>query len=149
MNVELVNPCVEGTKQVLSMFTIDSKMGKASVKNKPFEDKINVSINIIGEYTGTVNYAFNKDVALFLASKMMYMDIVELDDISKSAIRELCNMISGTIATLFSNNGNIIDIKPPVLEETYGSCEVDKFISVPLELDASKLLELNLWLEKA
>lgn len=149
MNVEIINPFIQGTKQVLTTVCgVDSKMGKVSVKTKPFEDKMNITIGIIGEIKGKVNYAFNLDVALFIASKMMFMEVTALDDISKSAICELSNMISGAIATVFSNSGKIIDITPPKFEENYGNCEVDKFISIPLEIEPGKVFEIDVWIEE-
>ncbi|WP_250277330.1 chemotaxis protein CheX [[Clostridium] colinum] len=149
MNVEVINPFIQGTKQVLAtVCNLDSKMGKVSIKSKPFEDKINISIGIVGDIKGKVNYAFDLNVALFIASKMMFMEVNTLDDISKSAICELSNMISGAIATIFSNNGKVIDITTPKLEENYLNCDVDKFVSIPLELEAGKIFEIGVWIEE-
>lgn len=149
MNVEVVTPCIEGTKQVLAMFSVNAKMGKAVLKEKPFDDKFNVTIGIIGDYTGSVIYGFGDDVALFLAGKMMGSPISNLDEISLSAIKELCNMVSGTIATLFSKNEEIIDIRPPKFSHDYASCDLPKFISIPFNLGDGMEMELNLWLEKS
>ncbi len=149
MNVEVINPFIQGTKQVLStVCNLDSKMGKVSIKNKPFEDKLNITIGIIGDVKGKVNYAFDLSVALFIASKMMFKEITFLDDISKSAICELTNMISGNIATIFSNSGKVVDITPPKLEESYVNCDMAKFISIPLEIGVGKIFEINVWIEE-
>ena len=149
MNVEVINPFIQGTKQVLStVCNLDSKMGKVSIKNKPFEDKLNITIGIIGDVKGKVNYAFDLSVALFIASKMMFKEITFLDDISKSAICELTNMISGNIATIFSNSGKVVDITPPKLEESYANCDMAKFISIPLEIGVGKIFEINVWIEE-
>lgn len=149
MNVETINPFIQGTKQVLhTVCNVESQMGKVSVKAKPFEDKLNITIGIIGEIVGKVNYSFTEDVALFIASKMMFMEITALDDISKSAICELANMISGGIATVFSNNGKVIDITPPKFEENFANCELEKFISIPLEIVPGKIFEIGIWIEE-
>lgn len=149
MNVEVINPFIQGTKQVLTtVCNVESKMGKVTIKNKPFQDKLNITIGIIGDVKGTVNYSFDLSVALFIASKMMFMEVNALDDISKSAICELANMISGGIATVFSNAGKVIDITPPKLEENYSNCTLQKFISIPLEIEAGKIFELNVWVEE-
>ncbi len=148
MNVEVINPFIQGTKQVLkTVCNVDSKMGKVFVKNKPFDDKLNITIGIFGDIKGKVNYSFDLSVALFIASKMMFMEVTTLDDISKSAICELSNMISGAIATVFSNNDKFVDITPPVFEENFNSCDVEKFISIPLELEPNKIFEINVWIE--
>ncbi len=148
MNVEVINPFIQGTKQVLtSVCNVESKMGKVSVKNKPFEDKLNITIGIFGDIKGKVNYSFDLNVALFIASKMMFMEVTALDDISKSAICELSNMISGAIATVFSNSGKFVDITIPVLDDNFSKCDVEKFISIPLELEPGKIFEINVWIE--
>ena len=46
---------------------------------------------------------------------MMGMQVVELDEMAKSAICELSNMILGNSATAFSENKIIVDITPPSL----------------------------------
>ena len=149
MNVELINPFIQGTQQTLSMVcNVQSKMGKVSIKNKPFDNKINITIGILGDIKGKVNYAFDLNVALFIASKMMFMEVTNLDDISKSAICELTNMISGSIATVFSNSGKFVDITTPILEENYSNCDVEKFISIPLEIEPGKIFEINVWIEE-
>ena len=149
MNVEVINPFIQGTKQVLStVCNLDSKMGKVSIKNKPFEDKLNITIGIIGDVKGKVNYALDLSVALLIASKMMFKEVTFLDDISKSAICELTNMISGNIATIFSNSGKVVDITPPKLEESYDNCDMAKFISIPLEIGLGKIFEINVWIEE-
>ena len=148
MNVETINPFIQGTKQVLhTVCNAESKMGKVYIKSKPFEDKLNITIGIVGEVKGKVNYSFTEDVALFIASKMMFTEITNLDDISKSAICEIANMISGGIATVFSNNGKVIDITTPKLQENFENCELEKLISIPLEIAPDKIFEIGVWIE--
>ena len=56
----------------------------------------------------------NRSVALNIASNMMGgAEIAELDEISKSAISELANMILGNTATILYNKGIGIEITPP------------------------------------
>lgn len=149
MNVEIINPFIQGAKQILSnVCGIYSKMGQVSIKNKPFGEKINITIGIIGDLKGYVNYSFNSDVALILASKMMSKEINILDNISKSAICELSNIISGNIATLIFNTGRNIDITTPKLSEDYNNVLFEKFISIPLEFEDGKVFEVNVWIEE-
>jgi chemotaxis protein CheX len=42
------------------------------------------------------------------------MPLVELDELSCSALNELCNMIMGNSATIFSTLEILIDITPPI-----------------------------------
>ena len=56
------------------------------------------------------------DVAKDVASRMMMgMPVAEIDDMAKSALSELGNMIMGNAATLLANNDLKIDITPPTL----------------------------------
>ena len=55
-----------------------------------------------------------EDTAKNVASKMMMgMPVAELDDMAKSAIAELGNMVAGNAASNFSSTGLAIDITPP------------------------------------
>ncbi len=62
---------------------------------------------------GQVMIVFENSVACDIASKMCMMPITQLDDLSKSALSELGNMIMGNTATIFSTKGIGIDITPP------------------------------------
>ena len=63
---------------------------------------------------GQAVFAMNQSVALDIASSMMGgMEAVELDELSKSAISELANMILGNTATILYNKGIGIEITPP------------------------------------
>jgi chemotaxis protein CheX len=56
------------------------------------------------------------DVAKSIASGMMMgMPVNEIDEMAKSALSELGNMIMGNSATLLFNQGIKIDITPPSL----------------------------------
>ena len=46
---------------------------------------------------------------------MMGMPVMELDDMARSALSELGNMMMGNAATLLFNNNISIDITPPTL----------------------------------
>jgi chemotaxis protein CheX len=68
---------------------------------------------------------------------MMGMPVTELDEMSKSAISELTNMILGTTATIFYNKGIKIDITPPSLllgESMQITTNKIENVSIPLEI---------------
>ena len=80
-----------------------------------------------------------------IASKMMYMEVKELDEISTSAICELGNMIMGNASTAFSVKNIGIDITPPTM------CEGDFTVSgavtsmcIPIYISDTDFVELNL-----
>ena len=106
-------------------------------------------IGVTGEMQGQVMLAFKKPVALMIASKMMYMEVKELDEISTSAICELGNMIMGNASTVFSSNGVGIDITPPTLShgEVSFTNTYTKNLCVPLTFDTT-MVELYLALKQ-
>ena len=83
--------------------------------------------------------------AKIIASKMMFgMPIAELDEMACSALNELSNMIMGNTATVFSTQGKLIDITPPI--SVVGSnlqvkADIDP-VAVPLMLDGTEFLKL-------
>jgi chemotaxis protein CheX len=69
-----------------------------------------------------------------------------MDELSKSAIGELGNMIMGNAATIFSTKGIGIDITPPVL--AIGNMSISnlqlKNICIPLIYDGDKQIGVNI-----
>ena len=95
---------------------------------------------------GQVIIAFNKTVACDIASKMMMMPVTELDEMAKSAIGELGNMIMGNTATIFSTKGIGIDITPPTVGNgtMVFSNNFATNICVPFTYDNDKTIEVNI-----
>ncbi len=95
---------------------------------------------------GTVLLAFHRDVALDVASKMCMMTVTELDELSKSALRELGNMILGNAATVLSTKNVIIDITPPAIVQ--GNFKIERIyaqnICIPMTYDGDKLVEFDI-----
>jgi chemotaxis protein CheX len=93
----------------------------------------------------------SKKVAFMIASAMMFgMPVDELNEISKSAISELTNMILGNTATLLYNKGIGIEITPPSLllgENLQISPSKMKTICVPLYLSDTDVLEIDISVE--
>ena len=85
------------------------------------------------------------DHAKDIASKMMFgMPIAELDEMACSALNELSNMIMGNTATIFSTQGKIIDITPPISmvgTDLQIKSDIDP-ICVPLLLDGAEYIKL-------
>lgn len=148
LNAEHINPfLIAATKILKDMCFIDTKIGRPFVKNISFqEDTVVIMIGIAGELKGQVMVAFSNDVACDIASKMCMMPISQMDELSKSAICELGNMIMGNAATVFSTKGVGIDITPPTL--CVGNVSVhtsfSKNICIPLTYDEGKTVEFNI-----
>lgn len=116
INVDYINPfLMAATSIIKDICQIDMKIGKPYVKETAFADNsVVIMIGITGEMRGQVMVALTYEKALEIASKMMMgMPVVQLDDMSISAISELGNMIMGNAATILSTKGIGIDITPP------------------------------------
>jgi len=72
--------------------------------------------------------------------------ITELDEIAKSAIAELCNMILGYTATLFSREKIVVDITPPTImsgDNIQFSIPNTVVVCIPLLFEDESKIELN------
>ena len=156
MNAEYINPFVEGTQSTLNSVCGESPtLGNVFTKTHPYSiDAVSITVGIMGQIKGNVVFTMKSDVACFIASKMMFgMPLLELDDMSKSAVSEVGNMISGNVATLFSVKGILVDITPP-------SCQIDatpenfpflkpdfEAVCIPFQFQDSKVFEIDIFLE--
>jgi len=154
MNVEYINPFIEASKTVLKQITgIDAKLGKVYLKNSPYKsDSIVVIVGLTGMIRGQAIFAMSKDTGISIASSMMGgIQLVELDEMSKSALGELTNMILGNAATILYNKGIGIEITPPSLlmgENMQVSASKLNTICIPLMLTGGNVLEIDIAVEK-
>ena len=118
IDVELIKPFINGTKSVLEQFGMtDIKRGKLAKKDR-LESKypVTIVVGIVGELRGNVTYNLSMETAKGLVSAMMMgMEVTAMDEMAKSALSELSNMITGNAAAVFESMGKIIDISPPTL----------------------------------
>ena len=118
IKAEHLNPFLLSAKQVLQQVcNVDVQFGQISKDDffvsgePPF-----IMLGITGEITGQVCMVMGTDTAKDVASRMMMgMPVDVIDDMAKSALSELGNMMMGNAATLLSNNNVLIDITPPTL----------------------------------
>lgn len=118
MKVEYINAFIKAATEVLNNFVTDKfTVGKPSVRQNPFPTKeIVIILGITGEIKGQAVFSLSEEMARTIASGMMMgMPVPEIDEMAKSALSELGNMIMGNSATLLFNQGVQIDITPPSL----------------------------------
>jgi chemotaxis protein CheX len=138
MNVEYINPFTQATFDVLSMFgTFDPKLEKPALAGEALSSEgIAVVVGIIGEVKGQVVYTYSEDTAKAIASTMMMgMPVETFDEMAKSAVSELANMISGNASTAIAAKGFAIDIAPPTLiagENVKITSNIKKNLIVPV-----------------
>ncbi len=155
VSVELINPFISAAQSVLrDLAQISTKMGKPYLKKPEYEGQVvSIIVGITGELRGQVILTLTEEVACQIASHMMMgMPVPELNDMSRSAVSELANMILGNTATIFSTKGITVDITPPNLcigSNMSFTVSDSKTICVPLDYeDGNNLMELNIALKK-
>ncbi|MFW5667692.1 MAG: chemotaxis protein CheX [Acetivibrio ethanolgignens] len=117
IDVNYINPFLMSTMSIFeSMVQTKLEVGKPAAGELKFENSMFIiQVGITGQMKGQVLLVIPQENAKKIASSMMCgMQVEELDEISRSALGELGNMIMGNTATLFSNQGIIIDITPPL-----------------------------------
>lgn len=73
-----------------------------------------VKIDFISDFSGEFILNINHDTALELISNLLIESVDTIDELGKSAISELGNIIAGNAATVFANkSGVVIYITPP------------------------------------
>lgn len=152
MKVEYINPFITATFEILkTVGNFNPQKGKLTLKNKPSPSYgVSVLVGVIGEVKGQIMYSLSEDTAKNIASAMMMgMPVTEFDEMAKSAISELSNMITGNASTQLAAQGLEIDISPPTLitgKDVVVTTSTIQTIVVPVEIEAG-ILEINIALE--
>jgi chemotaxis protein CheX len=118
MKAEYVNPFLQAFDNVVGqVVNVKPERGQLFIKEGSVKSgEVVISIGVTGDLTGSVILNMSERTAKFVASKMMFgMEVKELDDMAKSAISELGNMIAGNSASFFMDIGKNINITPPSL----------------------------------
>lgn len=116
MKAEYINSFLESAMTVIEQVVqIRPETGELCLKDIKFaENYIWIQIGINGQMNGDIVFGLSEEVALKLISAMMGgFSVTELDEMGRSAISELGNMISGNASTRLYNQGVVIDITPP------------------------------------
>lgn len=149
MKVEYINPFIEGARSVIEMLcNTEAKLGKVGLRTSPFYvSQVIIMIGVVGKIAGQVCFELSVESAKKIASAMMGgMPVEEFDEMSKSAVAELGNMIMGTTSTIFDQQGINVNITPPSLltgEKVEISNKVPTIV-VPMELEGFGPMAINL-----
>lgn len=150
MNIDHINPFISASQTVLQQIaSIEAKLGKVFIKDSPYSsDNVVVIVGLTGSIRGQAIFSMSKEVALLIASKMMFgAPVTEFDDMAKSAISELTNMILGNAATILFNKGIAVEITPPSLlmgENLEITQNKMRTISIPLIFSGGGVLEIDI-----
>lgn len=149
IDVKHINPFLQASMSVLdSVAQIKMTVGKPELHNLELPDlTYSIQVGVVGEMRGQVVLSMTEDTAKLIASKMMFgMPVETLDEMACSALNELSNMIMGNAATVFSTQGIIIDITPPMA--VHGSniklkSEIEG-LKVPLMVEGKEFIGLHI-----
>lgn len=150
MNIEYINPFITASTNIITEATgLSPIVGKVYKKDTHCESgNVVVLIGLTGKISGSAVMAFNREFACKIASSMMMgAPVPEFDEIAKSAIGELCNMILGNTATLFSKMGMTLDITPPTIftgDNIILSTHQSIIECVQLNFDDGNIIELDI-----
>lgn len=118
MEAKYINAFLEGLLQIFDEVA-SVKLNHLGTKLKTtskIDKNVITIVGITGDLKGVVNINMNSDFAMKIASNMMGgMSVESFDEISKSAISELLNIIMGNVSTKLSKMGVSIDITPPTM----------------------------------
>jgi chemotaxis protein CheX len=153
MKVEYINPFIEASQLVVKMLCgTEVRLGKIYLRrSNSLMNQAVVMIGVIGKIKGQVCFELSIDTTKKIASAMMGgIPIMELDEISKSAVSEMVNMIMGNTSTIFANKNINIDITPPslLIGEKIELLNKVSTIVVPLELEGLGTIAINVAAEE-
>ncbi len=148
MNVEYLNPIIRASTFVLEQTcSLQLEVGKPFLTETKYKNEVFiVMLGITGQLHGQIILAMETGIAKELASKMMMgMPVSELDDMARSALGELMNMMMGNAMTVFSEMGIMLDITPPTIflsSDLSLNVGDSQMIGIPLSFPEGKI-ELN------
>ena len=99
-------------------------------------------ISFTSKIKGVVLYSISHDMAVGVFGAMMGEPITELDDLGRSTIGELGNMITGQAAILLEEAGYTCDLSPPTIIEGRGihiSSLTMPTVALPLKTELGKI----------
>lgn len=147
LDVNNINPFLQSTINIVESVTqLKLTVGKPSLAEFSFGSPVyTITVGIVGQMKGQAVLAMSVECAKEIASKMMFgMPVTEIDEMASSALNELSNMIMGNTATIFSTQGKIIDITPPIAmvgSDLKMKSDISP-IRVPLMLDGQEYFNL-------
>lgn len=119
MKIEYINPFIEAVTYVMNQLSIQNitiAKNKLAVISEPIKAKgVAAVVGLTGQLKGRVIYDMSEVTALKIVSKMNGEEFKAFDDMARSTINELANMITGTAVAKLSNLGYTFDLTPPSL----------------------------------
>lgn len=145
MKVEYIGPFAEAAYEMLKqILEVPITRGKLALNHSPIYSKgMVVVIGLAGEIEGRVMYDMDKKTAVNIAGVMNGVPFDGIDDMVKSTIAELGNIITGRAVTVLNDRGFKFSITPPTLfvgdEMEMTDVGLDILV-IPLESEHGKMI---------
>ncbi|GGH16080.1 chemotaxis protein CheX [Paenibacillus segetis] len=134
---DLTHPFFKATQEVFRlMLDLDIKKTPPEQLSELKNKAVNVSIGIIGDLEGKIEYCIPESITLEIVRILSGMEMKELDDFVTSAISEVVNIISGNAMTGLFDHQVQCDIQPPSIEYT-DTCTIQNKSDKVLTLETS------------
>jgi chemotaxis protein CheX len=152
MDVNYINPILNSFASVMPQLGLANVAKKGmSLKGRFIESPgVMIIVGIIGDIKGNIIYGLSLNDAKKIASTMMMgMPVDKFDELAQSAISELTNMLTATVATNFSNDNININISTPTLVhgEFTANASSDKVVCVEMGVN-EMTIQVNISMEK-
>lgn len=125
--------------------------GFSAKKQEVVDSGLLIILGAVGDIRGNVVYTVDFNAAKTIASTMMMgAQVIDLDDMAKSALGELANMLTAHAATAMSKLGILIEISTPTLLHGENMCvnmHSDQILCVRLLAD-NLAIDVNVSFEK-
>ncbi|HEU17924.1 MAG TPA: chemotaxis protein CheX [Deltaproteobacteria bacterium] len=117
MNVQFINPFLEGTITVLqTMAFIVPRAGKPYLKKENrAKGDISAIIGITGSVVGSLALSFSETCIIKIVSNMLGEDIKTLNGDIKDAVGEITNMVSGVARQKLEQDGVVLKAAIPTV----------------------------------
>jgi chemotaxis protein CheX len=146
MKVDYINPFIESATEILRATTgMEVTRGKPSVDSGSFHaPEVCVVLGIIGDLSGQVIYGVSLPCALGIACKMMgEVEVKEMDELSRSAVAELGNMMAGNATSRFEKMSISMNISPPTVmigQSVTIGWPLHRALVVPIEMEVGTMV---------
>lgn len=117
MDAKLINPFVSAAIQVLQGELSEKvERGALRLESSPLTgDEVTVLVGLAGDVKGVVMLSMSTKTVLTMASRMAGEELTVMDELSKSAIAELTNVVSGRATAELEKLGFGCNISAPTV----------------------------------
>lgn len=147
LQVQFINPFLTSSIQVIeAIVQVKPVIGKLHMRQIQYADRcIWLKINVVGQMQKEIVFGFPDELAVNMVSAMLGGYVVtELDDMCRSAMAELGNMISGNATTILYHNGIAVDITPPSFIHKTAPEWGKSVVSIPLHVHPFGEFNINI-----